>query len=1098
LLPALRLRITLMAKNSAGEQQEDKGRSRPEAGSSIGAARLAKITAPRLRNVLQRDRLFRMLDGLRDQSLLWLSAPAGAGKTTLIASWAAAVKPTLVWFQCDEGDGDLAAFFHFLSLALVNVDGAQAESMPRLTPDMYAALTIFVRNYCREMFAQLKVPALVVFDNWQEVPAGSPLRELLPVMIEEVPHGVTLAILSREGPDSRFSRALSTGRMTVLGWSELQLTEAETNDLVAQYEPTPDQHAVPSAHDIYAMTHGWVAGAAVLLRRELPVNPPNWSERNASNQGVFDYLASEVFDRLEPAIQDFALRTACLKSISVDVARDSTGNESAQQLLEGLVNRNVFTLQRPGSATYEYHPLLREFLKNRFVARSGMPAWRQHEQQTAEVLVRHGQLEAAISLLLEAAAWTDAAMLIVNIAPLLAQQGRFKTLIDWITAVPEQERQSLPWLTYWLGASQLVSGIATARTTLEAAYAQFVDQKDVLGQMLCAVDIAQFFQFILADIGPMVLWVNRLSSLLDKKPTFPSAELEARICAGYVAGLSLVEPGTVAIGDYADKLLTLMNTVKDVNSRAYAASNVLMQLTSSGDTIRFMQWRPIVDALLARRDVAPALQLQLKWACAHMVLQTGDFVLTHTLLADITELATSINNPVAHIRATLARLQTTNIALHQQAVDRELILLAPVAATAGLYVRSHFAYVEALALASGQRYVDALESARQAYELAVQLGMKFCEMLALLLQAEVHCELNQFDEASQCLNEAASLQTHARSPQFEFNFWLVTAELARRRGDIDACDTHLRKALAIGRLYQYAAFFHRCTRLFMHLIPVALERGIETEYCLQLIGKLDLKPSSPDIEQWPWPIKIYSLGRFEVIVDGERLESGGRTQHKPLDLLKALLTNPTGLNSAALLEHLWPDLDGDAARNALDLALHRLRRLLKHKEAVVTQHGRPYLNRDYVWVDAWALQTLCAQDSGSLEGEALLRHTKAVLDLYRGPFLAEDESPWAFALRDRLRTQCRRHFSAVVKRLETGGRREDLPDLLNRAIEVDPVNEEFHLQLMQCHRAQGRYVEGAAAYRRCCELLKRLSGTEPSATTHALGRELSNEALHSA
>jgi hypothetical protein len=269
-------------------------------------------------------------------------------------------------------------------------------------------------------------------------------------------------------------------------------------------------------------------------------------------------------------------------------------------------------------------------------------------------------------------------------------------------------------------------------------------------------------------------------------------------------------------------------------------------------------------------------------------------------------------------------------------------------------------------------------------------------MAALLLQVEIHCELNQLDDAAHVLNEAAHRLAKVRSPLFECNYWLVSAELARRRGDAGACETPLRRALAIGRSYQYAAFVHRSPSLFTRLIPIALERGIETEYCLQLIGKLDLKPSSPDIEQWPWPIRIHSLGRFEVIVDGERLESGGRTQHKPLDLLKALLTNRAGLNIAALHERLWPDLDGDAARNALNLALHRLRRLLKCNDAITMEGGNLALDSEQVWVDAWAMEALC--DEPPPHGKAALEARIAALArLSRGDFLVDHAAPWVCA-----------------------------------------------------------------------------------------------------
>lgn len=257
-----------------------------------------------------------------------------------------------------------------------------------------------------------------------------------------------------------------------------------------------------------------------------------------------------------------------------------------------------------------------------------------------------------------------------------------------------------------------------------------------------------------------------------------------------------------------------------------------------------------------------------------------------------------------------------------------------------------------------------------------------------------------------------------------------------------------------------------------------------------IIEKRSFQPESYDIEHWPWPIRIYTLGCFSLIVDDQKLEFGSKTQHRPLDLLKALLMHSSGLSCAALMEYLWPDLDGDAARNALGLAVHRLRRLLKHKTAVLAQNGKLMLDRNQIWVDAWALQTLCEHDEGLLDVAELKLRSRKLLHLYRGHFLANEEREWAFVMRDRLRSQFGRSLSALAKGLETLGQWETLKTLLSRGIELDPLNEEFHRRLIRNYRAQGRHAETLLAHRRCCELFAKLLGIKPSAATQALVHDL--------
>ena len=175
--------------------------------------RLAKIDAPHLTNVYKRQRVFKLLDGHSKARVIWVSAPPGYGKTLAVSSWLQTRRKRLIWYQCDEGDADPASFFYFLTLALADHTGSTADTMPSLSPELYSALPIFVRNYFREFCARLKAPTFLVLDNWQDVPTNAPLRELLPVMMEQIPAGIVLMPISREEPPANLARlAYSWGR----------------------------------------------------------------------------------------------------------------------------------------------------------------------------------------------------------------------------------------------------------------------------------------------------------------------------------------------------------------------------------------------------------------------------------------------------------------------------------------------------------------------------------------------------------------------------------------------------------------------------------------------------------------------------------------------------------------------------------------------------------------------------------------------------------------------------------------------------------------------------------------------------------------------
>jgi LuxR family maltose regulon positive regulatory protein len=154
-------------------------------------------------------------------------------------------------------------------------------------------------------------------------------------------------------------------------------------------------------------------------------------------------------------------------------------------------------------------------------------------------------------------------------------------------------------------------------------------------------------------------------------------------------------------------------------------------------------------------------------------------------------------------------------------------------------------------------------------------------------------------------------------------------------------------------------------------------------------------------------IVIFSLGRFEILLNGLPLRFTGRAPVRALELLAALVAaGEGGMSSGRLADQLWPDADGFDANRALTTTLHRLRRLLGTHDAVRLCAGRLTLDSQICTVDAWAFER-------ALRGAADADAIEAVLDSYPGPFLADDPSPWALAGRERLEDLINRKHGRV-------------------------------------------------------------------------------------
>ncbi len=129
---------------SSGKARQKKSAPPPQRPS------LAKLTRPVLNRIHPRQRLFDALDAARNHPVIWITAPGGAGKTTLIASYLEARNLSPVWCQLDAGDNDAASFFYYLGLAAP----LGREPLPVLTPEYALGLPTFSRNFFREFFSR--------------------------------------------------------------------------------------------------------------------------------------------------------------------------------------------------------------------------------------------------------------------------------------------------------------------------------------------------------------------------------------------------------------------------------------------------------------------------------------------------------------------------------------------------------------------------------------------------------------------------------------------------------------------------------------------------------------------------------------------------------------------------------------------------------------------------------------------------------------------------------------------------------------------------------------------------------------------------------
>ena len=213
-------------------------------------------------------------------------------------------------------------------------------------------------------------------------------------------------------------------------------------------------------------------------------------------------------------------------------------------------------------------------------------------------------------------------------------------------------------------------------------------------------------------------------------------------------------------------------------------------------------------------------------------------------------------------------------------------------------------------------------------------------------------------------------------------------------------------------------------------------------------------PAVEPSEAWPWPLKIYALGKFELISNGKPMIFSGKIQQKPLALLKALIAlGGKDVAEEQFADILWPEADGDLAHKSFEMTVQRLRRLIGNPKIIQLQERRLSFDPSLCWVDVWELGYLLEKvDAAWKNGESsvplpaeVLRMSEKAVNLYRGHFLPGDSAnAWVLSSRERLRSKFLRLITRLGGYWEQKQQWQTAIEVFQKGIEVDGLTEEFY------------------------------------------------------
>ena len=309
----------------------------------------------------------------------------------------------------------------------------------------------------------------------------------------------------------------------------------------------------------------------------------------------------------------------------------------------------------------------------------------------------------------------------------------------------------------------------------------------------------------------------------------------------------------------------------------------------------------------------------------------------------------------------------------------------------------------------------------------------------------------------------------------------------------------LRRAFAHAANSGFVNMLARARDAIARLCERALANDIEPDFVRRLIAVQQLDPPEDAGPSWPWPVRIRTLGSFELEIRGERYTPAHKTQDKPLELLKLLVTAQVlgrdSVDKIWVAERLWPDADTANGRKSLDMTVSRLRRLLSDDAALLSPEGRLQLSPRHVWTDVAPLLRALSRVGQHRDEHASGRQSPAAVAAGRHRRRSRPLS-WALpggrgssSVADRRPKAVTMAVRAALLTADTvlAGREDArLIPAMERAFAAEPTSEDLARALMRAYARHGHYSEGLTVYRRVREMLSIVLGVAPSPETERL------------
>jgi LuxR family maltose regulon positive regulatory protein len=1020
----------------------------------------AKLLIPQMeRNHVYRERLTDILHNNIQKRLQIISAPAGYGKTSLLADFVHAIDIPVCWYSIDVEDEDPKLLLEGILASIKSRFTAFGELMTSWlasTDDIKKNASYLVTILANEIIGSIPDYLVFVLEDYHVIEHSESAKFLLNLLVDKLPDNCHFIISSRTQVELPIvSNLLLKNQTNILSMSHLSFTATEAKCLSTTC--FGKNLTTEDANKLVEETGGW---AVSLILRLLNIGSNGLFEYSEITQDqVFRYVTTEIFEKQSPDIQHFLLASSTIDDMEYELIEQLIPGINCHKMINFLLRQNLF-LQCVNKETecYRYHQLFRDFLQEKF-RQDDPDQFRLLHFKAASLYELKQQLITAVNHYYKARKYYEVVRIIKNAGPDLLKAGKWAIMQRWLSMLPINVRASDPELVLLdvqclshLGNTDKAHSLLASLLNRPLSDKDWLLKAEALSWRGAIFRLGGYFKEAKTDVitairllkdhhGPAELLGachRRLGDIYKDQGQFFSSLKQLRLARRYYT--SVFDIGALAL---------VHNSIGVTYKRLGQLTKAKMYLEKA--RVGWIKINNPGELAATLNNIGVIYQRFGQYDLALDVFQTG---LEKARETGHLRIQAVIKISIADTLRDLGRfhnaLENYNEGIDLARQTMEAIFIAYATAGIGETYRLLGKHDKAKTLLEEARYQA--QDQGQPYEAALfdmQLGI-------------LDYETGQKNRAKANLVSAARRLETMGDKDALAKAYFHLAQVSFLSREYKASKEWLEKASKLADELGYENFIVVEGKKALPLIHYGAKSRIGNDRFARVLEKIRTlnKTEQPeDITDLPiirsskteYDVEVRTLGRTEVMVNNQQVTDVEWRSSRAKEIFFYLLAYPDGRTKEQITAALWPELSPAKGSSNFHINLFRARRAL-FPGIFSLEDGRYMINSDLrIWFDVAEFEQLINIAGEYPHDEKGSTALERAVELYSGPFLTEFYTEWVEVRRRELEYMYLKILSLLADIHAKKGNIGKAVTLLEKSIAIDPYQEDSYYRMIRLH-----------------------------------------------